>query len=65
MKYGDELDRALPDRFSRRQFLSAGGGHAARLAGLFLPRGAKRLVDASGGDESSGEEDEQPDRRDN
>ena len=65
MKYGDELDRAPTEGFSRRQFLSAGGSHAARLAGLFLPGGAKRLVDASEGAESSGEGEEQPDRRDN
>jgi hypothetical protein len=35
MKYGDELDR-IPVGFSRRQFLSAGGQRAARLAGVLL-----------------------------
>jgi hypothetical protein len=65
MKYGDELDRVPSEGFSRRQFLSAGGSHAARLAGLFLPGGAKRLVKASGDAESSGHEEEPPDRRDN
>ena len=48
MKYGDELDRA-PDPsggVSRRQFLSAGRLHAARLAaGIMLPGGRNRLID--------------------
>jgi hypothetical protein len=45
MKYGDELDRIpSPGGLSRRQFLSAGGGRAARLAaGVLLPGAGKRL----------------------
>ena len=52
MKYGDDLDRVPSAELSRRQFLTAGGQRAARLAaGVFLPAG--RLVDGGEGDASS------------
>jgi hypothetical protein len=48
MKYGDERDRLSPPRLSRRQFLTSGGQHAARLAAGMLPPGAaERLVESS------------------
>ena len=49
MTYGDELDRIPPPvGLTRRQFLSAGGGRAARVAaGVLLPGAGKRVLGPS------------------
>lgn len=65
MKYSDELDRFPPSEgLSRRQFLTAGGHHAARLvAGAIVPVAGKRLHDGSTDPEAFDDTDERPDRR--
>jgi hypothetical protein len=64
MKYGDELDRIPTAGVSRREFLTAGGHRAARLAaGVLLPGAGKRLVDTSTDAVTSDDTEEQPDRR--
>lgn len=64
MKYSDELDRISPSEgLSRRQFLTAGGHHAARLAGAIVPAAGKRLLDGSSDPAALDDSDEQPDRR--
>lgn len=65
MKYSDELDRIPPaDGLSRRQFLTAGGHRAARLAaGAIVPGAGKRLLDASTDEPAPDDSEEQPDRR--
>jgi hypothetical protein len=66
MKYSDELDRISPtDGLSRRQFLTAGGHHAARLAaGVIAPGAGNRLLDASSDAPAPDDTEEQSDRRD-
>jgi hypothetical protein len=63
MKYGDELDRLPTSGLSRRQFLTAGGSRAARLAaGVLLPGGGHPVdpsPDMATPDDSEGH----PDRR--
>ena len=65
MKYGDDLDRIPPaPGLSRRQFLTAGGGRAARIAaGVLLPGVAKRAAAPASGDPGPDDSDGQPDRR--
>jgi len=53
MKYGDDLDRIPNPDVSRRQFLGAGGGRAARLVAALLFPGRVRGV---GGRSEDGEE---------
>ena len=62
MKYGDALDRT-PTGLSRRQFLAGGGQHMARLAaGVLLPAGGGRLIEAAG-EMTADEAEAQTDRR--
>ena len=65
MKYGDDLDRIQPaPGLSRRQFLTAGSGRAARLAaGVLLPGVAKRPAAPAADGSSPDDFVEQPDRR--
>ena len=65
MKYGDDLDRIPPAAgLSRRQFLTAGGGRAARIAaGVLLPGVAKRPAAPAADGSTPDDSDELPDHR--
>jgi hypothetical protein len=58
MKYGDDLDRISDPGVSRRQFLGAGGGRAARLVAAVLFPGRLRRAE-----ETSEQHEERSDRR--
>ena len=47
MKYGDDLDRLPNPGVSRRQFLGAGGGRAARLVAAVLFPGRTHRPDGT------------------
>jgi hypothetical protein len=63
MKYGDELDRITEPALSRRQFLTAGGHRAARLAADLLVPGADSRPPDVPMDPAGDENGEPPERR--